>query len=142
MPDAQFIHRWFEEVWNNKNEAAIDDMLSPDVIGHGLQDPDGNDKIIGPQAFKRLHRQFVGAFPDIHIEVRDTVVEGDKIGARCRVTGTHSGNALGLTPTNARVNFTGMLVVRVENEKIVEAWNQFDFMTMYTQLGALSLNVQ
>src|SRR3954466_11321235 len=113
MPDAQFIHRWFEEVWNNKNEAAIDEMLAPDVIGHGLQDPDGSDKIVGLEAFKRLHRQFVAAYPDIHIEVRDTVIEGDKIGARCRVTGTHTGSGLGLTPTNAAVDFTGMLVIRV-----------------------------
>jgi predicted ester cyclase len=27
--------------------------------------------------------------------------------------------------------------VRIERGKIVEAWNNFDFMTMYKQLGAL-----
>ena len=142
MADEQFIHRWFEEVWNNKNEAAIDEMLAPDVVGHGLQDPEGGDKIVGPESFKRLHRQFIAAYPDIHIEVRDAFSQGDKIGARCRVTGTHTGDGLGLAPTNAAVDFTGMLVVRVENDKIVEAWNQFDFMAMYTQLGVLSINVQ
>ena len=141
MANADFMHRWFEEVWNKKSEAAIDEMLAPGAIGHGLQDPDGGDKIIGPESFKRLHRQFVAAYPDIHIEVLDTFVDGDKVGARCRVTGTHTGDALGMAPTNGRVDFTGMLVVRLDNERIVEAWNQFDFMTMYSQLGVLSLNV-
>jgi predicted ester cyclase len=30
-----------------------------------------------------------------------------------------------------------MAFVRVENGKIVEAWNNFDFMKMYRQLGAI-----
>ncbi len=142
MTNTQLIHRWFDEVWNNKSEAAIDELLAPDVIGYGLEDPDGDTKIVGPEAFKRLHRAFVSAYPDIKIEVLDTVSEGDKVAARCRVIGTHQGEGLGVQPTGSLVEFTGMLIVRVENDQIVEAWNEFDFMQMYTQLGALSLNLQ
>jgi hypothetical protein len=29
------LKRWFEEVWNEGNEAAIDELLSADVIIHG-----------------------------------------------------------------------------------------------------------
>ncbi|HEX8177354.1 MAG TPA: ester cyclase [Pyrinomonadaceae bacterium] len=32
---------------------------------------------------------------------------------------------------------SGMTIVRVENGKIAEAWNNFDFMSMFRQLGAL-----
>lgn len=142
MTDASFIHRWFDEVWNKKREDAIDEMLAPDVVGHGLQDPDGSDKIVGPEAFKRLHRQFVSAYPDLHITVEDTVVEGDKIAARCKFTATHGGDGIGIAPTNEPVEFSGMLIVRVKDGRITEAWNQFDFMTMYTQLGALKLELQ
>lgn len=38
-------------------------------------------------------------------------------------------------PTNKKVEFTGMCIVRVSDGKIREAWNNFDFMTMYQQLG-------
>lgn len=72
--------------------------------------------------------------------VEDTVVEGDKIAARCRVLGKHDGHGIGLSPTNQPVEFTGMVVVNVKDGKIVEAWNEFNFMKMYTQLGALTLN--
>jgi steroid delta-isomerase-like uncharacterized protein len=137
-----FIHRWFDEVWNQKSEDAIDAMLAPDVIGHGLQDPEGNDKMVEPEAFKRLHRAFVSAYPDMRIEVEDAVTEGDRVAARCRVTGTHRGEGVGLAPTNQPVEFTGMLIVRVKDDKIAEAWNEFNFMQMYTQLGALTLNLQ
>lgn len=47
-----------------------------------------------------------------------------------------------MTPCNTPVDFTGMLVVRVENGKIAEAWNEFNFMEMYKQVGALTLNLQ
>jgi hypothetical protein len=36
MANAEFAQRWFEEVWNNKSEAAVDEMLAEDGVGHGL----------------------------------------------------------------------------------------------------------
>jgi len=138
MADAEFIHRWFDEVWNNKNEDAIDEMLAADGVGYGL----GAENIVGPENFKMFQRAFVSAYPDLKVTVEDTVVEGDKIAARCRVTGSHEGEGIGLLPTNQPVDFTGMVIVRVRDGKIVEAWNEFNFMEMYKQVGALTLNLQ
>jgi predicted ester cyclase len=137
MVEASFIHRWFEEVWNNQNEAAVDEMLAADGVGYGLSEPDGSP-IVGPESFKRFHRAFVSAYPDLKVTVVDTIVEGDKIAARFNVTGTHSGEGIGLVPTNKGVEFTGIAIVRVQDGKIVEAWNEFDFMKMYTQLNAVA----
>jgi hypothetical protein len=60
----------------------------------------------------------------------------------CRVTGSHQGHGIGVAPTNQPVEFTGMVMVRVRDGKIVEAWNEFNFMEMYKQVGALTLNLQ
>ena len=141
MADETFIHRWFEEVWNNKREDAIDEMFAEDGIANGLTDPDGN-AIRGREGFKKLHRAFVSAYPDMKITVEDTVVQGDKIAARCRVTGSHDGHGIGVAPTNQPVEFTGMTIIRVKDGKIAEAWNEFNFMEMYKQVGALTLNLQ
>jgi predicted ester cyclase len=35
------------------------------------------------------------------------------------------------------VDITGIAIVRVRDGKIVEAWNNFDFMGMFQQLGTL-----
>jgi predicted ester cyclase len=138
MAEAEFMHRWFEEVWNNQNEAAIEEMFAANGVGHGL----GPEPIVGPENFKTFHRAFVSAYPDLKVHVEDTVVEGDKIATRCRVTGSHQGNGIGVAPTNTPVEFTGMVIVRVQDGKIVEAWNEFNFMEMYKQVGALTLNLQ
>jgi predicted ester cyclase len=136
-----FLHRWFEEVWNQRREDAIDEMFDAEGIANGLNDADGNP-LRGPENFKTLHRAFLSAYPDLKITVEDTVVEGDKIAARCTIRGTHSGEGLGVAPTIQPVEFTGLCIVKVKNGKIVEAWNEFDFMKMYSQVGALTLNLQ
>ena len=138
MAEAEFMHRWFEEIWNNRNESVIDEMFAEDGVGHGL----GTEPIVGPENFKTFHRAFVSAYPDLKVHVEDTVVEGDKIATRCRVTGSHRGDGIGVPPTDRPVDFTGMVIVRVKDGKIVEAWNEFDFMKMYTQVGALTLDLQ
>ena len=141
MAEADFIHRWFEEVWNQKREDAIDEMFAVDGVANGFVDDEGKT-IVGPEGFKKLHRAFLSAYPDMKITVEDTVVDGDKIAARCRVTGSHLGHGIGVAPTNQPVEFTGMTIVRVKDGKIVEAWNEFNFMKMYEQVGALVLNLQ
>ena len=128
------IQRWFEEVWNKKRAEAIDEMFAADGVAHGLG-PDPKISMKGPAAFKPFHAVFCGAFPDIEVAVDDIVAEGDKIAARCSVRGKHTGDHLGVAASNANVDFTGMVIVRIKDGKIVEAWNNFDFLTMNRQIG-------
>jgi steroid delta-isomerase-like uncharacterized protein len=135
------IHRWFEEVWNNRSEDAIDEMFAEDGVANGLNDAEGNP-LRGPEGFKTLHRAFLAAYPDLNITVEDTISEGDKIAARCTVRATHTGEGLGVLPTDQPVEFTGIAIIKIKDGKIAEAWNEFDFMKMYSQVGALTLNLQ
>jgi len=128
------LHRWFEEVWNQKRASTIDELLADDALGHGLIGPDGKE-VRGPTAFKPFHQHFCSAFPDIHIAVEEVLQDGDRLVARCSVTGTHRGSNLPMAATNKPVSFTGICIVRIEDGKIAEAWNNFDFLTMYQQLG-------
>jgi predicted ester cyclase len=50
------------------------------------------------------------------------------------VTGVHTGEGIGKPPTGKPVKFTGMTMVRLRDGKIIESWNNFDFMTMYKQI--------
>ena len=130
------IKRWFHEVWNKGKADAIDEMFAAEGIVHGLADGSG-DPVRGPAGFKAFHAAFRGAFPDLVIEVEDTVSEGDKVAARCVVRGQHEGNSFNIAATHAPIEITGITIVRIENGQIVEAWNNFDFMSLYKQLGAI-----
>ena len=130
------IGRWFEEVWNQGNSQTIDELLAPDGVIHGLVDASGQP-VRGLEAFHEFHNQFRGAFSDLNISVDDVVAEGDRVVARCSVRGQHTGESLGYAATNAPVQFEGIAIVRIKDGKIVEAWNQFDFLQMNKQLGVL-----
>jgi len=130
------LRRWFDEVWNKGRAEAVDELFAEDGIAHGLSDDPGNP-LRGPAAFKEFHGKFLEAFPDIVVTVEDTIAEGDKIAARCTVRGKHEGDSLGFAATQSPMEITGISIVRIRDEKIVEAWNNFDFMTMYKQLGAI-----
>jgi steroid delta-isomerase-like uncharacterized protein len=134
--NAALIRRWFEEVWNKGREEAIDEMLSEEGVAHGLGD-EARQKLRGPSDFKPFFRRFRGAFPEIEVVVEETISEGDKVAARCTVRGRHRGDTLGFKATDLPVEFEGVSIVRVKDGKIVEAWNNFDFMSMFRQLGAL-----
>lgn len=129
-------HEWFDRVWNRNEEAAIDELLDTNIIGHGLQDGDGNE-IRGIDSFKMFYHEFRAAFPDIHIEITHTVSENDMVCANCVVTGTHIGPGFIVPPTRNKIHFTGMCLIRVRDGKIVESWNSFDFLKLMQQIGAV-----
>lgn len=130
------MRRWFEEVWNKGRSDAIHEIFAEDGVAHGLAD-DANAPLKGPGGFLPFHAQFREAFPTIEVIVEDQIAEGDRVATRCSVRGTHAGDSLGFAATQAPVEFTGVTITRIKNGKIVEAWNNFDFMKMYKQLGAI-----
>ena len=128
------VNRWFEEVWNKGRAEAVDEMFAPDGIAHGLSG-EAENPLKGPGDFKLFHESFRGAFPNIEVVVEDMIAEGDKVAARCSVRGKHAGDYLGVVATNAPVDFTGVAIVRIKDGRIVEAWNNFDFLKMNQQIG-------
>ena len=130
------MRRWFEEVWNKGRAEAIPEMFADEGIAHGLSD-DPASPLRGPAGFLPFHAQFREAFPNIEVVVEDQIAEGDRVATRCSVRGKHTGDSLGFAATQSPVEFTGITITRIKDGKIVEAWNNFDFMKMYRQLGAI-----
>ena len=130
------FERWFEEVWNKGNVAALPELLTEDAVIHGLPIAPGEGQT-AHTGMRALVERFRGAFPDIRIVVEDAVEEGDKIAVRCVVRGTHLGETLGVASSRKPVEITGMTIARVCDGKIVEGWNNYDFMTLFQQIGAM-----
>jgi steroid delta-isomerase-like uncharacterized protein len=135
--NKEIVRRWFDEVWNKKRAEVIEELFDENGIAHGLSD-DPARPIQGPKDYRPFYDVYCQAFPNITVVIDDMVAEGDKVAARCSVHGKHEGDFQGRAASQSPVEVTGMTMVRIENGKIVEAWNNFDFMTLYKQLGLLS----
>ena len=129
-PDA-VIRAWFKEVWDEGNLDAVDRLMAPDAVAHGL----GPAGIRGPEAFKPYVSTMRGALGDLEIEVVQTLTDGDRVAAHCHVVARHVGELFGAAATQQPVDFWGMTIVRVRDGQIIEGWNCFDFLAMYQQMG-------
>ena len=92
---AAIARRFYEEVWNQRREAAIDELMAPDLVGK----MEGGD-VAGPAQFKQMRQELLQAFPDLNLTVEDVIEEGDKVVVRWSVIGTHRGPLAGTPPTN------------------------------------------
>lgn len=129
------VQRWYDEVWNQGRSEAIAEMFAEDGIVHGLADDKG-EAISGFEGFKRFHEIFRRAFPDLNIRVEHLIAEGDYVVAHCSASGCHSGDGLGIASKKS-FEISGISISRMEDGKIAEAWNNFDFLTLYRQIGLL-----
>ena len=132
--NKQLARRWFEEVWNQRSEAAIDRMFHPEGRSHGLPDP--GSVLVGPEGFKNLHRNFVGAFPDIHVIIEDLIAEGDRVAIRWSAKMTHRGDHLGFPATGKSATLEGASFVVMKDGKIYEGWNQMEMQRLLQSLKA------
>ena len=130
--NKKLVRRWFEEVWNQGREGAIDELLSPEGVGFGFAAT--NTEVHGPAEFKPFVGNLRDAFPGLHIAVEDMVAEGDKVAVRMIVTGTHKGGGLGFPATGRKINVTGLTIIQFANGKLVHGWNNWDQLGMMEQL--------
>ena len=132
--NSRLIRRWFEEVWNNGRMEAIDEIASPDVIGHG-QAQHATD--IGLKEFKPFVQALRSAFPDMKVTIDYVIEQGDKVVARWTSTMTHRGEFLGIAPTGKKATITGTTTQRISGGKIVEGWDNWDQLGLLVQIGAV-----
>lgn len=119
------LYRWFQEVWNNDDETAIEKLMTSDSHAHGIIT---EDQPKGAEGFKLFFKNFRTQFHDVNINVEDVICQDDMEVARTTVYAVD-------TESGKNVAFSGLCKARIEDGKIAEAWNNYDFLGMYMQLG-------
>ena len=122
----------FGEAVNSGNLNAIRDLVAPNAVDN---DP-APDQGVGPEGFIKFFTMLRTAFPDLKIAVDHMVADDDNVAFAYTVTGTHSGDFLGVPATGKSISARGMQITRFENGKQVERWGSSDQLGILQQIGA------
>lgn len=83
-------------------------------------------------------RAMIEAFPDLSMTVEDLIADGDKAVARVRVTGTHRGDFMGISPTGAAGDIQLIDIMRFDADgQVCEHWGVADMLSLMQQLGVV-----
>lgn len=122
--------RGFEEVFNKKNVAVLDELAVADFTFHSA-----SRTIQGREAFKQFLTMFLTAFPDLSLTIEDLIGEGDYVSIRYTYRGTHQAAFMGMAPTGKTITVTGLEFLHLANGKVIEEWINEDFLE---QLGVVA----
>lgn len=132
--NVELVARWFEEVWNQRREETIDELLTDSSICYADQ-----GSLRGPEAFKqRQYFPFLAAFPGLRITVHGLIGEGDEVVVRWSAEGVHRGEGLGFAPTGEAVSLNGLTWVKVRDGKMMEAWQHSNIPAVIGHLASLA----
>ena len=127
------IRRFVEEVQNNQNWAAYDELNDPSFVN--LSAPPGapRDREGGRFFLQALAK----AYPDAVVTINDMFAEGDAVITKKTFAGTNQAEFMGMPATGRRVSFQYVDIMRVRDGRIIEHWNVVDQLSWMVQLGVI-----
>jgi len=112
------VRRYLAEVLNRGDREALDELVAN-----------------GP--FRERVLAFLGAFPDLTVELEHLLAEGDMVALRATGRATHQGAFQGVPATGRAWTATCTALYLVESGAIVEAWVQWDLLAILEQIGGI-----
>ena len=79
------------------------------------------------------------AFPDFSAELKQQLVDDDRVASQWIFRGTHLGDLYGIAPTGRSVQFQNLSICRVAGDRIVQYNSEVGFLSVFKQLGVLPL---
>ena len=127
------VRRFYDEVFNKKNRAAIDEFIDPNHVDHAA--PPGTPG--GLEGAKQTLTMYLTAFPDLYFTVEDIIAEGDKVVTRLTARGTQQGEFMGIPPTGKKATVKAIDINRIVGGKSIEHWLEMDTLGLMQQLGVV-----
>jgi steroid delta-isomerase-like uncharacterized protein len=127
------VRRILEEVWNGKKHDRIDEFYATDFVNVDPSSPE----VKNLEQFKQYIAEMNAAFPDQQVTIEDLVAEGDKVAKQWSVKSTHTGNFMGIPPTNKKISLSGITIYRIVDGKVKECVWGYDTYGFMVQLGVI-----
>ncbi len=94
------VRRHFEEIWNQRDLAACDEIMADDYVEHAFA-PFAHTEpgaVNGPEHMRGVVEWLLTQFPDLRMTIEAIVADGDTVAARVLSEGTNLGKLNGVMP--------------------------------------------
>ena len=123
--------RSFVEAWNARDFNRFGALISEGAVLH----IGGGQVQCDPAGTRAIAEEWTSAFPDWHFELLRLVAEGTLVVAHMPYSGTHRGRIMGVEATGRYCTVDEMVIFRIADSRIAEAWEVYDDAGMWRQLG-------
>jgi steroid delta-isomerase-like uncharacterized protein len=130
MSQAEEVLMGIYEAINTGNVSLLDKFVASDYIEH-------SEGYQGVEPFRQQITAFRAAFPDLHVSIDDLLADGDRFASRTTVTGTHTGDLMGMPATGKHISVEAVDIGRIQNGQAKERWGGLNMYSMLTQLGMI-----
>ncbi len=131
MAHEDLIRGIFDDIINRGDLDAADRYMTEDYVDHG---PMG---AIDLQTFKGVIAMYRGGFPDLHCAVEGVFSDGDMVAWLVRVTGTHTGELMGIPPSGNSIELLSANIGRIRDGRAAEHWSDQSLFQLMSQIGAI-----
>lgn len=123
--------RSWEEVIPSGDPSALAELIHRDMVDHSARPGESQ----GLEGVTQTMRWLNSVFSDLAFDIHHVVGEGDTVVVHCTMTGRHTGELMGIPPTDRPVATPMVHVLRFRDGKAAEHWAVHDNMTTLRQLG-------
>lgn len=119
---------FYARVINERNPDIIAMYITEDFIHNGEKR--------GVDGQKAAVMMFLNAFDPLVNTIEFSFGEADLVCVHETWEGTHSGSFMGVAPTGKKVQWKSTAVLQFREGKICRAWDENDFLGLFTQIGS------
>ncbi|WP_454807341.1 ester cyclase [Paraburkholderia fungorum] len=91
----------------------------------------------GPDQMVPIFATLATALPDMKIAILDVLIHGDRVGVRAEVSGTQTGELLGIAASSRHISFAIHSFHQMRGSLIAKTWHLEDWLSVFRQLGQL-----
>ena len=130
--NKQAVTRFNQEFVIEGKMESFKELVADDVINHAA--PPGSST--GPDGMIHFIQNILKAgFPDLQVAILDQIAEGDKVTSRKEFYGTHTGELMGIPPSNKKVTIKVIDIIRLRDGKYIEHWGISNFADILAQIS-------
>jgi predicted ester cyclase len=128
--ENEALVKQYSETVHQRDWDALRDLMTPDFVSH--EPPSVSEEPLDVEAMIETFEPFEWRF-----ELKDIFSQGDKVATREVIYATQIDEFQSLPPSDKEMSTTSLLIWRIEDGKIAEAWPQMDTFGMLRQLGVV-----